>query len=88
MGRFASTRAALAARISAGPDNSPEARVRSGYLRTLLRQPDAQELADGVAFVQSQSDSYAAQGKPDAGMLGLTDFCQVLLTLNEFVFVE
>ena len=56
--------------------------------KSLLREPDAGELADGLAFLQTQVDAYAAPGKPDAETLALADFCQALLTLNEFVFVE
>jgi hypothetical protein len=62
--------------------------VRAGYLTALTRSPTAEELADSVAFVRSQMESYKAAGKPDSREAALTDFCQVLMCLNEFVYVD
>ena len=62
--------------------------VAAGYRLVAARAADAQELADSQAFIQAQIDSYRAAGKPNAEQLALADFCQALLTLNEFVFVE
>jgi mono/diheme cytochrome c family protein len=55
----------------AGPD--PSAQVRRGFRVALGREPDADELARSIAFVNS-------------GPRGLADFCQVLVNLNEFVY--
>ena len=41
-----------------------------------------------VAFVREQQASYQGDGKKDARHLALTDFCQVLMDLNEFIYVE
>jgi mono/diheme cytochrome c family protein len=65
----------------------PEA-VRAGYATALGRAPTAQELAASVAFVQEQLASYQGDGKQGARHLALTDFCQVLMDLNEFIYVE
>jgi hypothetical protein len=62
--------------------------LREGYAAALGRAPSAQELAASVAFVGQQEASYRADGKKDARHLALTDFCQVLLDLNEFIYVE
>jgi hypothetical protein len=64
--------------------------VKNGYLTAIGRQPDEAELADAVAFLQSQAGSYAATGKDAAAAreLALADFCQVLFGLNEFLYVE
>jgi hypothetical protein len=62
--------------------------LRAAYVIAIARQPTDEELADGLAFVAAQSASYQAAEKPDAGELALADFCQVLLCLNEFVYVE
>jgi hypothetical protein len=62
--------------------------IREGYVIAIARQPTDEELADGVSFVKVQAESYQAAGKPDARELALADFCQVLVCLNEFVFVE
>ncbi|HZY85608.1 MAG TPA: PSD1 and planctomycete cytochrome C domain-containing protein [Gemmataceae bacterium] len=62
--------------------------VRDGYATALGRVPSSKELAAAVGFVQEQMASYRADGKNDARHLALTDFCQVLMDLNEFVYVE
>ena len=62
--------------------------VQRGYLTALARKPAAEELADSVAFVKQQQQSYQAGGKADARDLALADFCQVLMCLNEFVYVD
>jgi pyrimidine deaminase RibD-like protein len=62
--------------------------IRRGYRLTLSRDPNAEELSDGMAFVAGQVEAYTKASKPNAKLLALTDFAQVLLCLNEFVFVE
>ena len=42
---------------------------------------------DGVAFVQGQAESYKA-GKGECRELAIADFCQAVMCLNEFVYVE
>ena len=44
--------------------------------------------ADAVQFIQAQAAAYKKDGKPDADRLALTDFCQVLMELNEFIYVD
>jgi hypothetical protein len=65
---------ALAKRVAA---DEPGASVRAAYEITLGRAPTANELADAVAFI-------ADDGKQQ----GLVDFCQALMCLNEFVYVD
>jgi len=45
-------------------------------------------LADAVDFLKAQLAAYQADGKTNARELALADLCQVLLGLNEFVYVE
>jgi hypothetical protein len=78
----------FAKRIAGSATDLPEATVRVAYLTALGRPPTADELSDSTAFVAQQAASYATAGKPDARELALTDFCQALLCLNEFVYVE
>jgi hypothetical protein len=75
-------------RIAPDVKTPVEAAVRQGYLTALARPPSAEELADTIAFVKQQIVSYQAAGKKDSRELGLADFCQVLMCLNEFVYVE
>jgi mono/diheme cytochrome c family protein len=79
---------ALARRIAPAPDTPPADAVRAGYEVALARPPSAKELADSVAFLREQVESYRAGGKADAEHLGLTDFCQVLMGLNEFIYID
>jgi hypothetical protein len=62
--------------------------ISRGYLISLARQPAPDELTDGITFIQQQMDSYRSAGKSDARELALADFCQILMCLNEFVYVE
>jgi hypothetical protein len=77
---------AMARRL--GSDKPPEDAVRAGYALALGRPPTAAEQADSSRFVREQADSYKADGKPDAATLALADWCQVLMELNEFVYVD
>jgi len=69
-------------------DKSLDDGVRRAYSLALGRAPGDVELADSVAFIKEQQQSYKEDGKPDARQLALTDFCQVLLELNEFIYVD
>ncbi len=62
--------------------------VRSAYRIALSRQPSVQEQADARAFLDRQVASHKAAGHTDGIEPALTDFCQVLMSLNEFVFIE
>ncbi|MBS0260906.1 MAG: DUF1553 domain-containing protein, partial [Planctomycetes bacterium] len=62
--------------------------IRRAYTIAVARSPSADELADGLAFVASQADSYQAAGQAGAQARAMADFCQVVLCLNEFVYVE
>ncbi len=59
--------------------------VRHGYRVALARRPSNDELADGVAFVRQQMATYPENGRRESA---LADFCQVLLCLNEFIYVD
>ena len=75
----------FAKRIAANDKVSLEAAVKSGYQIALGRPPNRDELADSVDFVNRQLRTYTAA---DRRQQALADFCQVLMCLNEFVYVE
>jgi mono/diheme cytochrome c family protein len=64
------------------------AAVSRAYELALGREPEDAELAMSVGFLERQMDSYGDRGEHKRKMLAMTDFCQVLLGLNEFVYVE
>lgn len=73
---------------AAGGGDSLEKAIRHAYLTTLSRTPTAQELEAAIAFVKKQSDSYRADKHANASQSALTDFCQVLFSLNEFIYID
>lgn len=87
MNNAAVRRAAREWAKSFGDLPAPEA-VKRAYTHALGRAPNEGELADVTAFLAAQTDSYTTAGKPEPASLALTDFCQSLLSTNEFVFVE
>ena len=64
-------------RRSSGPTGSPSS-----------RPPHDDELAEALAFVRQQADSYRAAGQAEPRAPALADFCQVLMGLNEFIYIE
>jgi hypothetical protein len=78
----------LADRIGSAAEQSVESAVRPAYLMALSRLPTAEELTDASAFLTQQTSSYGAARRGDARNRALADLCQVLLSLNEFVYVE
>ena len=78
----------FARRIAPAEGTPLEDAVAVGYEIALTRKPTKEELADSVGFVNAQLAGYRAAGHREARELALADFCQVLLCLNEFVYVD
>jgi hypothetical protein len=76
----------LAERLGPSTEKSLADAVREGYRLSLAREPTAQELGNAQAFLETQSALYNVE--PASLVLAMTDFCQVLLSLNEFVYVQ
>ncbi len=79
---------ALARRACPRADTPLPDAVRAGYLIALGRQPTAAELADTVQFLREQTASYQTERRENPRGQALADFCQVLLGLNEFIYVD
>jgi hypothetical protein len=79
---------AFARRIAPGEDETLAEAVRSGYRRALARPPTEKELERSLAFLQQQIASYRDEGRADARELALADFCQVLMGVNEFIYID
>jgi mono/diheme cytochrome c family protein len=78
----------FAQRIAPSSTTRLEDAVKAGYLAALTRPPTAEEQADSLTFVKQQLESYQAAGRKDGRELALADFCQVLMCLNELVYVD
>jgi hypothetical protein len=76
---------AFAQRALPREEAPPDDAIRRAYRIALARDPSAAELRDGLDFLTQQMATYA----PDRRRLAaLTDLCQVLMCLNEFIYVD
>jgi hypothetical protein len=62
--------------------------IRLAYRVAFGREPNSGELGEAVQFVEEQHAAYRNDKKPDAPLLAMTDFCQVLLEANEFLYID
>jgi len=70
-------------------DNTTTAEiVKAGYWKTISRDPSERELTATVRFLDAQTQSYTAEKQPNPRELAVTDFCQALFSLNEFIYIE
>ena len=63
------------------------------YQRALSRSPTRQELRLGLQYLAGQqrliaSESQATEADKDPAFLALAEYCQVILNLDEFLYVE
>lgn len=68
-------------------DNPTDVAARA-YRLALAREPAAEEAADAATFIAAQAQGYAAAGQAEPELLATADFCQVIVCLNEFVYLE
>jgi hypothetical protein len=62
--------------------------VKRGYLIAFGRQPTAKELQLSIRFIHEQDESYRQANAPWPGRTAVADFCQVLMSLNEFIYID
>ena len=67
-------------------DGDLEALIKQAYQLVLNRFPKLEETKIGVDFIEAQQASYRDQGYDES--LALVDFCQSLLSLNEFLYIR
>ncbi|MBM3847162.1 MAG: DUF1553 domain-containing protein [Verrucomicrobia bacterium] len=80
--------AGFAKRLHTDAGQEPEAVVRRAYELALNRFPTPPELAEAVSFMDEQASRYREEQKNEALELARTDFAQVILGLNEFIYVD
>lgn len=80
--------ASFAKRILGDGDETLETNLRHAYLTAIARQPTEKELSESIAFVQQQVAAYESDSQANPQALALTDFCQVLMSLSEFVYLD
>ena len=62
--------------------------IGDGYQLAVSRAPSEKELKLTAEFITRQTDHYRQAKKQNPAHLALIDFCQTLLSMNEFVYVE
>ncbi len=78
----------LARRIDPQGKATLQEAITRAYQTALSRAPNATELEDALAFLKQQETSYQKSGKKESRELALADFCQVVLCLNEFIYID
>ncbi|HEV3167613.1 MAG TPA: PSD1 and planctomycete cytochrome C domain-containing protein, partial [Isosphaeraceae bacterium] len=78
----------FAKRVAPKPETPLDQAVASAYQVALGRSPTPAELQDDLAFLDRQASTYQAAGQSNPRALALTDFCQALMSLNEFIYIE
>ena len=62
--------------------------VSRAYSIALGRKATDAEGAAAQEFLTAQTKSYQEDSRTDATLLSVADFCQILLSLNEFIYVD
>jgi len=63
-----------------------EESIEQAYLIALARRPTDVERQRMTSFIARQAESYG--NTPQSREQAVVDFCQVLLCLNEFIYVD
>lgn len=78
----------LAQKVAPAADTPLEAAITQAYEIAMARPPVAEELQSEIAFINQQTASHQQAGHGEPRQLAIADFCQILLCLNEFVYVD
>ena len=84
----------FAQRVRERVGENPSAQINQIYRLSLAREATLEEIELAGRFLRDQAESYSGTGKPqarspeEAGRLALTDLCQAVLALDEFVYVD
>ncbi len=76
----------LAKRVRPDSEKALEQVIDDAFELSLSRQPSEDERQRMLEFIVSQAKSYG--GAPAATDLAVTDYCQLMLSLSEFMFVD
>jgi len=80
--------AAFAGRLAPIAKESVVLAVTQGYWLALGRPPTSDERADSVEFIDQQAKLHKPNSPASGRQQALTDFCQVLFSMNEFIYVR
>ena len=78
----------LATRVLQKAGRDPAAQAEAVYHMSLSRDPRPAELKSALSFLAKQRDYHTGRTGVDAVHESLTDLCNVILNLNEFVYIN
>jgi hypothetical protein len=78
----------FAVRVKQESGAEPAAQIERAYRIALDRPPAPKELAASLEFLETRRAHHAAKPSGEPALLALTDLCNVILNLNEFVYVQ
>jgi hypothetical protein len=80
----------MATRIVTQVGPEPGAHMKLAFELTLAREPSDAEIQKSFAFLEAQTRGYRSPETPmeQASRMALTDMCHMLLSSNEFLYVE
>lgn len=62
--------------------------IKGAFERAFCRSPTPQEVEVSLRFVESQTKARTERGDAEPYIEAVTDFCQALFGLNEFIYVD
>ena len=62
--------------------------INEAYRIAYGRTPTTAEVAEGQEFILQQKRLYQAKGSTDKAKTEMVDYCQSLLSLNEFLYIR
>ena len=78
----------FAQRLEENREDSLDLIVGRAYAFALGRKATIEEVTAARKFLTSQTKSYQEDSRTDARLLSRSDFCQILMSLNEFIYVD
>jgi hypothetical protein len=78
----------LAERVMDESSGDTQAAIQRAYQWTLSRSPSQSEVQDARKFLENQTQGYDSEGKSAASVSPMADLCQVLMCLNEFIYID
>ena len=78
----------FAQRVIKISSDDDEERITGAYEIALSRPPTDREMTANLRFLAQQRQDHTSRGAVDAGLAALVDLCNVILNLNEFVYLN
>src|SRR5262249_52650611 len=87
--RFVRSRAEdFARRLENDSGQQTEGQIRVAWRLALAREPSAGELESAAAFITAQCAQRSTRDASQSKHLALTDLCQAIFAVNEFIYVD